>query len=390
MDSFRIRINAAKIPLIERERFWIFIDKSKFKIINHVETKIQSLLGITANIKIKIDGYCLLSDDCIEIIKPDDILELELVETDHHEIHKHKKKKKDKERNSDIAESINENGYVKKSKKRKLDKSCLEAKPKKITKYSLDTVHEKFEINKDLESHVDSIQVKKTIPDIEKELENSPCNFKVHSPKKKKRKRRRKRKNKSAENCSKNFEDSSNSEEKKLSEASGINNSTQDLKNGFGEIKKKDVNQNSYQHLISKCNGIQSIDTDYNKHRSAEEKNKSEQNNDEECDLNDCKEQFLENIAKYPVLEGLPRLGDHVAFKVLELKSDYTPELSDYKSGKVMRSSNGNVMVKLDKPEIKTNHGKFDLEYDDIEETEQITELEICWSNVSDPRLLSS
>ncbi len=37
------------------------------------------------------------------------------------------------------------------------------------------------------------------------------------------------------------------------------------------------------------------------------------------------------DFSKVPLLSGTPRAGDKIAYKILEMSADYTPEISNYK-----------------------------------------------------------
>ncbi|XP_022781759.1 coilin-like isoform X2 [Stylophora pistillata] len=96
-------------------------------------------------------------------------------------------------------------------------------------------------------------------------------------------------------------------------------------------------------------------------------------------------------------LHGPPRIGDKIAYKVLELSASYTPEISDYKEGTVLAfdPSSGTVKIELTKESLKKSlgdgnvTGKFELDYDESEENandeEEETETVVPWNSMIDP-----
>ncbi|XP_032900625.1 coilin isoform X5 [Amblyraja radiata] len=100
-----------------------------------------------------------------------------------------------------------------------------------------------------------------------------------------------------------------------------------------------------------------------------------------------------------PLLAAPPQLGERIAFKVLELSDNYTPEMSDYKEGRVVRwdAATGEVELSLDTqpPETSKEPGKFDLIYQS-ETGEAVVEYAVtrepqmtrAWSSLVEPRLM--
>ena len=93
-------------------------------------------------------------------------------------------------------------------------------------------------------------------------------------------------------------------------------------------------------------------------------------------------------------LQGAPRVGDKIAFKVLEMSLSYTPEISDYKEAVVKEVDNkGTVIVLLadQSKRRKTGDGtltrKFELDSDSDHEHDDM--LEIHWKEFIGPKLLS-
>jgi len=65
-------------------------------------------------------------------------------------------------------------------------------------------------------------------------------------------------------------------------------------------------------------------------------------------------------------IHGMPSKGDIIAFKLLEMSANYTPVVSDYKTGEVIETftNNDSLKIKMHSPLSKINNtemGKFDL-----------------------------
>ncbi|XP_078258046.1 coilin isoform X2 [Rhinoraja longicauda] len=100
-----------------------------------------------------------------------------------------------------------------------------------------------------------------------------------------------------------------------------------------------------------------------------------------------------------PLLAAPPQLGERIAFKVLELSDNYTPEISDYKEGRVVwwDAATGEVELSVDTqpPEPSKEPGKFDLIYQS-ENGEAVVEYAVtrepqmtrAWSSLVEPRLI--
>ncbi|XP_065916742.1 coilin-like [Dysidea avara] len=84
---------------------------------------------------------------------------------------------------------------------------------------------------------------------------------------------------------------------------------------------------------------------------------------------------FKVNFDSYPELSGMPRIGDVLVYKELEMSSDYTPVISDYKVCKVtdINSETRVVTVQLSSTSFRAEFakeitsGKLTLELDDSE-----------------------
>ncbi|XP_046856201.1 coilin-like [Xenia sp. Carnegie-2017] len=106
----------------------------------------------------------------------------------------------------------------------------------------------------------------------------------------------------------------------------------------------------------------------------------------------------------HPLLQGPPRVGDFVAYKMIELSQSYTPEVSKYKQGKVLSydSMTNQLKLKLTKDSLEKPRGdghisyKFEIfendeeEVSDKEKQDVNDEVEIQWTSMIDPRLISN
>jgi len=81
-----------------------------------------------------------------------------------------------------------------------------------------------------------------------------------------------------------------------------------------------------------------------------------------------------------------PRVGDIIAFKVIEMGENYTPEVSDFKEGKVLECEGTNtVTFELLKMSKKKKSGKFEIEDEEQQEEKVVT---FKWAELIDPRLM--
>ena len=64
-----------------------------------------------------------------------------------------------------------------------------------------------------------------------------------------------------------------------------------------------------------------------------------------------------------------PRVGDIIAFKVVELGEDYAPRVSEYKEGKVLELGDEKLKFKLVNNGYKRKNGKFEIDDIHVEET---------------------
>uniref|UniRef100_UPI00398F05E5 coilin isoform X2 n=1 Tax=Pristiophorus japonicus TaxID=55135 RepID=UPI00398F05E5 len=105
------------------------------------------------------------------------------------------------------------------------------------------------------------------------------------------------------------------------------------------------------------------------------------------------------DYSKLPLLAAPPQVGERIAFKVLELSESYTPELSDYKEGRIMSYNPSTQQVGLSVDSVSTESskepGKFDLIYqtengEDMVEYAVTREAQVTesWSSLVEPRLI--
>uniref|UniRef100_A0A452F278 Uncharacterized protein n=1 Tax=Capra hircus TaxID=9925 RepID=A0A452F278_CAPHI len=99
-----------------------------------------------------------------------------------------------------------------------------------------------------------------------------------------------------------------------------------------------------------------------------------------------------------PLLAAAPQVGEKIAFKLLELTSNYSPDVSDYKEGRIL--SHNPETQQVDKeilsslPAMK-EPGKFDLVYHNKNGAEvveyavtQQKRITVFWRELIDPRLI--
>ncbi|KAM6474366.1 coilin isoform 2-T2 [Liasis olivaceus] len=98
-----------------------------------------------------------------------------------------------------------------------------------------------------------------------------------------------------------------------------------------------------------------------------------------------------------PLLAAPPQVGEKIAFKLLELTENYTPEVSDYKEGKIVSWNPANKQLELEILSFSSakEPGKFDLVYQSedgaetieyaVSQDRKITE---SWDALIEPRLI--
>ncbi|XP_054859640.1 coilin [Eublepharis macularius] len=104
------------------------------------------------------------------------------------------------------------------------------------------------------------------------------------------------------------------------------------------------------------------------------------------------------DYSKLPLLAAPPQIGEKIAFKLLELTENYTPEVSDYKEGKIISWNPTNKQLELEIlsfSAVAKEPGKFDLVYQSadgaetveyaVSQDKKITE---SWDALIEPRLI--
>ncbi|XP_011834623.1 PREDICTED: coilin isoform X1 [Mandrillus leucophaeus] len=99
-----------------------------------------------------------------------------------------------------------------------------------------------------------------------------------------------------------------------------------------------------------------------------------------------------------PLLAAAPQVGEKIAFKLLELTSSYSPDVSDYKEGRILSHNPETQQVDIEilssLPALR-EPGKFDLVYHNENGTEvveyavtQESKITVFWRELIDPRLI--
>jgi len=110
--------------------------------------------------------------------------------------------------------------------------------------------------------------------------------------------------------------------------------------------------------------------------------------------LFNCKGQVFDrnSVAKdysayHLVSDSGPRVGDIIAFKHVEMGENYTPEVSDYKEGKVTECDGTNWVTfeMLTQTKVKKN-GKFEIDDDQSDQSDKVQTFN--WCDLLEPRLV--
>ncbi|XP_043091070.1 coilin [Puntigrus tetrazona] len=104
------------------------------------------------------------------------------------------------------------------------------------------------------------------------------------------------------------------------------------------------------------------------------------------------------DYAALPLLAAPPAVGQKMAFKLLELTENYTPEVSDYKEGKIIAFNPQTKVMELEllsQPQAPAEPGKFDLVYENPDGSERVeyavthgSQLTERWDSLLEPRLI--
>ncbi|XP_062975968.1 coilin [Elgaria multicarinata webbii] len=99
-----------------------------------------------------------------------------------------------------------------------------------------------------------------------------------------------------------------------------------------------------------------------------------------------------------PLLAAPPQVGEKIAFKLLELTENYTPEVSDYKEGKIVSWNPASKQLELEIlsfSSVAKEPGKFDLVYQSADGAETIEyavsqdrKIIQSWNALIEPRLI--
>ncbi|XP_061471319.1 coilin isoform X2 [Rhineura floridana] len=99
-----------------------------------------------------------------------------------------------------------------------------------------------------------------------------------------------------------------------------------------------------------------------------------------------------------PLLAAPPQIGEKIAFKLLELTENYTPEVSDYKEGKIVSWNPANKELELEMlsfSSVSKEPGKFDLVFQSADGAETIEyavsqdrKITESWDALIEPRLI--
>ncbi|XP_060757294.1 coilin isoform X2 [Neoarius graeffei] len=105
-----------------------------------------------------------------------------------------------------------------------------------------------------------------------------------------------------------------------------------------------------------------------------------------------------QDYSTLPLLAAPPAVGQKIVFKLLELTENYTPEVSDYKEGKIIGFNHNTNMIELElltRSQARTEPGKFDLVYQNPDGSERVeyavthgSQLTERWESLLEPRLI--
>ncbi|XP_036944216.1 coilin [Acanthopagrus latus] len=104
------------------------------------------------------------------------------------------------------------------------------------------------------------------------------------------------------------------------------------------------------------------------------------------------------NYSSMPLLAAPPQVGQTIAFKLLELTENYTPEVSDYKEGKIVSFDFTSKQIELELHgafQAPVEPGKFDLVYQNPDGSERVeyavsrgSRVTERWDSLLEPRLV--
>ncbi|XP_075879790.1 coilin [Nelusetta ayraudi] len=104
------------------------------------------------------------------------------------------------------------------------------------------------------------------------------------------------------------------------------------------------------------------------------------------------------DYSSMPLLAAPPKVGQRIAFKLLELTENYTPEVSEYKEGKIVSFDAATKQIELElhnASRAPVEPGKFDLVYENADGTETVeyavsrdSRVTERWESLLEPRLI--
>ncbi|XP_032442898.1 coilin [Xiphophorus hellerii] len=104
------------------------------------------------------------------------------------------------------------------------------------------------------------------------------------------------------------------------------------------------------------------------------------------------------DYSSMPLLAAPPQVGQSIAFKLLELTENYTPEVSEYKEGKIINfdpTTNQIELELLNASQAPAEPGKFDLVYQNPDGSERVeyaiqrgSSVMERWDSLLEPRLI--
>ncbi|XP_045577225.1 coilin [Salmo salar] len=104
------------------------------------------------------------------------------------------------------------------------------------------------------------------------------------------------------------------------------------------------------------------------------------------------------DYSEMPLLAAPPQDGQKIAFKLLELTENYTPEVSEYKEGKIIHFDHSTKQIELEllsAYQAPVEPGKFDLVYQNADGSESVeyavsrgSRVTERWDSLLEPRLV--
>ncbi|XP_064871049.1 coilin [Oncorhynchus nerka] len=104
------------------------------------------------------------------------------------------------------------------------------------------------------------------------------------------------------------------------------------------------------------------------------------------------------DYSEMPLLAAPPQDGQKIAFKLLELTENYTPEVSEYKEGKIIHFDHSTKQIELEllsTYQAPVEPGKFDLVYQNADGSESVeyavsrgSRVTERWDSLLEPRLV--